>query len=74
MDSVLLSDFSRNIKKYVFDNKEIFLSDYEVEKILNGVFIPVAHKNGDYKVYSNKEFLGVGRVKDGVLRLNLRLI
>lgn len=69
----------------VFDFDKILLDDIQTEKILNGVDIKIGKenfenkdenlkKNQKYKVYSQKQFLGLGEIFDDKLRLTLRLV
>lgn len=48
---------------------EIFLSQKEAERILNGVFDYPVKTDGLYKVFNEKEFLGVGEAANGILRI-----
>ena len=45
----------------------INLGDKDTELYRNGGFIKTDEENGLYRVYSNKTFVGIGRVKDGTL-------
>lgn len=45
----------------------INLGDKDIELYRNGGFIETDEKNGLYRVYSNKTFVGIGRIKDGTL-------
>ena len=58
----------------MFDFDSLKLKDEENIKILNGVKIKTLLKNGDYKVFYEDSFLGIGEVKSGILSLKLRLI
>lgn len=58
----------------VFDNEKLILDSFKTERLLNGVFIKVDCLDGDYRVYNGDCFLGLGKVSDGILKLNLRLI
>ena len=60
--------------KDVFDYIEINLESDDKEKLLNGTHIPYQIDNGLYKLFYNKEFLGVGKVSDNMLNLYLRLV
>ncbi len=48
---------------------EIILSDREATRILNGIFDYRVEKDGLYKVFNEKEFLGVGEAANGILRI-----
>lgn len=41
----------------------------QAKKILNGVFLNYGFKDGIYRVYNQGEFLGVGEVEEGILRI-----
>ena len=53
----------------VIDYPELNLTTEQFTKTLNGVFINYGFTDGLKKVYYNGEFLGVGKVTDGVLRI-----
>lgn len=57
----------------MFDFKEIILSDLQTEKLLNGQTIDFVGEEGQYKLFFDNYFLGVGEVGEG-LKLSLRLI
>lgn len=61
---ILPADFAVNFEKLV-------LSETAAKKILNGLFEKGGYKDGTYRVYceSERDFWGVGEVKDGVLRI-----
>ena len=46
----------------------INLGDKDVEFYKNGGFIKTDFGDGQYRVYSNKTFIGIGRVVDGMLK------
>ncbi len=58
----------------LFEKEKICLNEVDKNKILNGVKISVLQKDGEYKIFSNDEFLGLGRVENGELYFCLRLI
>ena len=64
----------------LFPYPSITLNTHLKEKILNGVILPTTSldlpKDLDdkVKVYSENEFLGIGEIADGKLKLSLRLI
>ena len=66
---------SERIDKYLMqsdcalgDIPVINLNDKETEFYKNGGFIKTAAKDGLYRVYSNKNFVGIGRIQDGMLK------
>lgn len=57
----------------VFDYEKLIT--YEADKLLNGQLLNTSYQQGIYRVYSDsKLFLGIGKVKNGKLRLDMRLI
>lgn len=48
---------------------EIVLSEKEARRILNGIFDYRVKEDGLFKVFNEKEFLGVGSATDGILRI-----
>ena len=58
----------------MFDLDAIDLTDEEGFKVLNGVKINSKRPDGSYKIFFKSDFLGVGEVKEGILKLSLRLI
>lgn len=58
----------------LFVFKEIHLSTDEESKVLNGVWIKSKEANGEYKIFGKDNFIGIGKVENGILKLNLRLI
>lgn len=57
----------------VFDYEKLIT--YEADKLLNGQLVNTSYQPGIYRVYSDsKLFLGIGKVKNGKLRLDMRLI
>ena len=58
----------------IFNYEKIFLTFQEVTKILNGVNLKRSEPDGDYSIYDNNDFIGIGRIEKGFLRITLRLI
>ncbi len=56
----------------VFDYEKLSLNDADVAKLLNGQFLKIYKSDGNYKIYNNS-FIGVGNVKNQLLKLTLRL-
>lgn len=57
----------------VFNLPKITLSEKENFKILNGQVLDYGEKDGEYKLYFDKKFLGLGEVKYGILKMKLNL-
>lgn len=58
----------------LFEFDSIYLTKEESFKILNGVNINIKTGDGKYKVFDYSTFIGVGEVKNGVLKIILRLV
>ena len=57
----------------VFDYEKLIT--YEADKLLNGQHVNTSYQQGIYRVYSDSNlFLGIGKVKNGKLKLDMRLI
>ena len=57
----------------MFNLPKISLSEKENFKILNGQVLDYGKKDGEYKLYFDKKFLGIGEVKYGKLKMKLNL-
>ena len=53
---------------------EIILSDKKTELFLNGVKISVDNEDNIYRIYNQKQFLGIGVVKEGKLKRDVIII
>ena len=61
-----------SIEKFLKDKKEIILSPRSYIAFINGVKLLSDEENGIYKIYSiNKEFIGSGIVKNGILKRDI---
>ena len=58
----------------LFNLEEIILGKEDFDKVLNGVKIKIDRCDGEYKVFGEEEFIGIGSVKSNILSLKLRLI
>jgi len=58
----------------IFDYEDFNVSNVVAEKLLNGQLLRVEIADGQYKLFNDEFFLGVGKVKDGMLKLELRLV
>jgi len=67
---------SENVEKYViapdlavsFDKLD--LTSKQAQKILDGVYENYGFADGTYRVYNQGAFIGVGKVENGILRIN----
>ena len=57
----------------LFDFEKVFLSKTDSEKLLNGREIDSNLTDGKYRLFDDKVFLGLGVVKNGKLKICLRL-
>ena len=78
-DSFTLEEIEKDNYKIIkpdslFENEAIMLEEEGSLKLLNGVDISLNKQDGEYRVYDNKNFLGLGKVNGGKLKLFLRLI
>ena len=79
--SVLVEDLNKeNVEKHIitieklFENLEnIELNERKLQLFLNGVKLSVDLKDGIYKIYSNEQFIGIGVVKDKLLKRDIVL-
>ena len=58
----------------LFDYEKIILTEKDKEKLLNGQILNSINKNGNYRLFQNEEFIGVGKIEENKLKLTLRLI
>lgn len=81
-ESIYLSDLEKlkNKDKVVipieklFENKEeIVLNDRKSELFLNGVKLTQKRQDDLYRIYKNSEFLGIGIVKENLLKRDVIL-
>lgn len=78
-DSFTLEEIEKDNYKIIkpdslFENETIMLEKEGSLKLLNGVDISLNKQDGEYRVYDDKNFLGLGKVNGGKLKLFLRLI
>ena len=79
--SVLLEDLTKEaIEEHMitieslFKNlEEIKLNERKLQLFLNGVKLSFDLKDGIYKIYSNQQFIGIGVVKDKLLKRDIVL-
>ena len=79
--SILLEDLNKeNVEKHIitieklFENLEnIELNEKKLQLFLNGVKLSVDLKDGIYKIYSNEQFIGIGVLKDKLLKRDIVL-
>ena len=58
--------------KQLFKEKEnIELNDKKLELFLNGVKLTQSKPDGIYKIYNNNNFIGIGIIKDNLLKRDI---
>lgn len=57
-----------SIEKIFMDKKEIKLNDRKKELFLNGVRLTFEKPNDIYRIYNKNQFIGLGIVKDNLLK------
>lgn len=60
----------------LFDFERVSLPQGDVDKLLNGQFLKLNFSDGDYRIYCDsqfRQFIGIGSIKSGLLKLSLRL-
>ena len=63
-----------SIEEFFKDKKSINLNEEKLIKFLNGVKVFVGLEDGIYKVYNNKEFVGIGVVKDKKIKRDIVVV
>ncbi len=64
-----------DLTKYIIPADEsvafpkLCLTEYQAKRIIDGIFEDYGFNDGTYRVYSPNEFLGVGIVENGILRI-----
>ena len=77
--SIAVEDLNeKNIKEYIITIEELFkdlknmeLNEKKLQLFLNGVKLSFDLKEGIYKIYSNEQFIGIGVVKDKLLKRDI---
>ena len=79
--SILLEDLNEeNVEEHIItveklfkDLEDIELNEKKLQLFLNGVKLSFNLKDGIYKIYSNQQFIGIGVVKDKLLKRDIVL-
>lgn len=77
--SIAVEDLNeKNIKEYIITIEELFkdlknieLNEKKLQLFLNGVKLSFDLKEGIYKIYSNQQFIGIGVIKDKLLKRDI---
>ena len=77
--SILLEDLNKeNVEKHIITIENLFknlenieLNERKLQLFLNGVKLSFDLKDGIYKIYCNQQFIGIGIVKDHLLKRDI---
>lgn len=61
------------IEKYFSNSENIVLNERKLQLVLNGVQLTYELKDGIYKIYKENEFIGIGTVKNKLLKRDIIL-
>ena len=75
-DAITIEELEQNqtcisIEEYFRQNKNINLNEKKLQLFLNGVHLTWLLPDGVYKVYSNEHFIGIGTVKNNLLKRDI---
>ena len=75
-DAITIEELEQNqtcitIENYFRQNKNINLNEKKLQLFLNGVQLTWLLPDGVYKVYSNEHFIGIGTVKNNLLKRDI---
>ena len=75
-DAITIEELEQNqtcitIENYFRQNKNINLNEKKLQLFLNGVQLTWPLPDGMYKVYSNENFIGIGTVKNNLLKRDI---
>lgn len=71
LDNVNIEDKIISIEKLFINNKKIDLNNRKLELFLNGVQLTHDLNGGVYRIYNNNNFIGLGTVKDKLLKRDI---
>lgn len=71
LDNVNIEDKIISIEKLFINNKKIDLNNRKLELFLNGVQLTHDLNDGVYRIYNNNNFIGLGTVKDKLLKRDI---
>lgn len=71
LDNVNIEDKIISIEKLFINNKKIDLNNRKLELFLNGVQLTHNLNDGVYRIYNNNNFIGLGTVKDKLLKRDI---
>ncbi len=77
-DSIIIEELEKStnnkfitIEKYFDLSKNINLNEKKLQLFLNGVQLTYNLENGIYKIYSDENFIGIGTVKNNLLKRDI---
>lgn len=70
-DNVNIEDKIISIEKLFINNEKIDLNNRKLELFLNGVQLTHDLNDGVYRIYNNNDFIGLGTVKDKLLKRDI---
>ena len=59
------------VEEYFEDSPQIELSEYKNKLYLNGVQLTFNMEDGIYRIYKNKNFIGIGTIKNNLLKRDI---
>ena len=71
-----IEDLEKNlitIEEIFCNNEEIILDDKKLQLFLNGVKLTNKNLDGIYKIYNKEKFIGIGIIKNGLLKRDIIL-
>lgn len=71
LDNVNIEDKIISIEKLFINNEKIDLNNRKLELFLNGVQLTHDLNDGVYRIYNNNNFIGLGIVKDKLLKRDI---
>lgn len=71
LDNVNIEDKIISIEKLFINNEKIDLNNRKLELFLNGVQLTHDLNDGVYRIYNNNNFIGLGTVKDKLLKRDI---
>lgn len=60
-----------SIEKFFQNKNEINLDNRKLQLLLNGVKLTFKLDDGIYRIYNDKKFIGIGTVKDELLKRDI---
>ncbi len=59
------------IEKLFKESKKIYIDDKKLSLFLNGVQLTKNEPDGIYKIYNNNKFIGIGVIKENLLKRDI---